>query len=216
LGASGPTPLGHSSDNQREASIDDQIRLCVAFTEREGWTHVDTYRDAALSGASTLRPSYQRLLEDARTGKFDVLVAEGLDRLSRDQADTAMLFKLLSFAGVRMVTLSEGEIRELHVGLMGTMNGRGPLGSGEEEAVLYPGERGSEPGSRDAVLGAAPGPNSSSPACSFAALAAAGSPRSGATISPVRALAAAVHALTARVFAEPSWSALSWKASRRA
>ena len=39
-----------------------------------------------------------------------------LDRLSRDQEDTAGLYKRLRFAGVEMVTLPEGEISELHVG----------------------------------------------------------------------------------------------------
>ena len=43
-------------------------------------------------------------------------------RLSRDQEDVAALHKRLRFAGIRMVTLSEGEISELHVGLKGTMN----------------------------------------------------------------------------------------------
>src|SRR5687767_8639517 len=38
------------------------------------------------------------------------------------QADTATLYKLLSYAGVRIVTVSEGEISELRVGLKGTMN----------------------------------------------------------------------------------------------
>ena len=42
--------------------------------------------------------------------------------MSRDQADVATLFKHLRFAGVQIVTLSEGEISELHVGLKGTMN----------------------------------------------------------------------------------------------
>ena len=51
-----------------------------------------------------------------------MLVAEGLDRLSRDQEHTASLFKQLAFAGVRLVTVAEGEIGELHVGLKGTMN----------------------------------------------------------------------------------------------
>lgn len=55
-------------------------------------------------------------------GKFDILVAEALDRLSRDQADVATIYKRLSFAGVKIVTLAEGEITELHVGLKGTMN----------------------------------------------------------------------------------------------
>jgi DNA invertase Pin-like site-specific DNA recombinase len=82
----------------------------------------NVYTDRALSGASILRPAYQSLLEDARLGQFDVVVAEALDRLSRDQEDVAGLFKRLCFAGVRLVTLAEGEITELHVGLKGTMN----------------------------------------------------------------------------------------------
>ena len=112
----------YSSDNQREASIEDQLRLCKERLVREGWELVQVYRDAALSGASTLRPGYQALLESAREAAFDVVVAEALDRLSRDQEDVAGLFKRLKFAGIRLVTLAEGEISELHVGLKGTMN----------------------------------------------------------------------------------------------
>ena len=112
----------YSSDNQREASIDDQVRICSEFVSRQGWSPQTVYSDHALSGATTLRPGYQRLLEDARAGRYDVLVAESLDRLSRDQADVATLYKLLSFCGVRIVTIAEGEISELHVGLKGTMN----------------------------------------------------------------------------------------------
>ena len=82
----------------------------------------EVYSDHAISGATTLRPGYQKMLEDARAGRFEVLVAEALDRLSRDQENIAGLFKQLSFAGVRLITLSEGEIGELHVGLKGTMN----------------------------------------------------------------------------------------------
>src|SRR5882724_9729589 len=112
----------YSTDLQREASIDDQLRVCRQRIKREGWELVATYSDAASSGASRLRPGYQKLLEDARAGAFDVVVAEALDRLSRDQEDVAALYKRLSFAGIKMVTLAEGEISELHVGLKGTMN----------------------------------------------------------------------------------------------
>ena len=112
----------YSTDAQRAASIDDQIRLCKERLAPEGWQLVQVYRDAAMSGASDLRPGYQALLEGAREAEFDVVVAEALDRLSRDQADVATLFKRLRFAGIRLVTLAEGEISELHVGLKGTMN----------------------------------------------------------------------------------------------
>jgi DNA invertase Pin-like site-specific DNA recombinase len=112
----------YSSDNQREASIEDQVRTCRAFIEDKGWTLASVYTDAAISGATVLRPGYQKLLEDARKGGFEVVVAEALDRLSRDQEDVAGLYKQLSFAGVKLVTVTEGEINELHVGLKGTMN----------------------------------------------------------------------------------------------
>src|SRR5262249_36582343 len=55
-------------------------------------------------------------------GECDVVIAEALDRLSRDQEDVASLYKSLDFAGVKIVTHAEGEINELHVGLKGTMN----------------------------------------------------------------------------------------------
>ena len=111
-----------SSQMQRDASIEDQERLCRERADREGWTIVARFADRAMSGASMLRPGLQALLEEAAAGLIDVVLAEALDRLSRDQADVAMLYKRLSFEGVQIVTLSEGEISELHVGLKGTMN----------------------------------------------------------------------------------------------
>ena len=45
-----------------------------------------------------------------------------LDRISRDQEDVAGIYKRLTFSGVTLVTMSEGEIGALHVGLKGTMN----------------------------------------------------------------------------------------------
>jgi DNA invertase Pin-like site-specific DNA recombinase len=112
----------YSSDLQRDASIEDQVRVCRARVDAEGWEFTGTYTDHAISGASRFRPGYQKLLEDARAGLFEVVIAEALDRLSRDQEDIAGLHKRLSFAGVKIVTVSEGEITELHVGLKGTMN----------------------------------------------------------------------------------------------
>ena len=111
-----------SSEGQREASIEDQVRSCLKLVENRGWEASGIYSDRALSGATTLRPDYQRLLADARNRVFDLVVAEGLDRLSRDQEATAGLYKLLSFLGIGIVTRAEGEISELHVGLKGTMN----------------------------------------------------------------------------------------------
>jgi len=112
----------YSSDNQRDASIGDQLRVCRAFTERHGWTICDEYTDHAVSGATLLRAGFQALMRDALNRRFDVVLAESLDRFSRDQEDTAGLFKRLTFAGVNIVTLAEGDITHLHIGFKGTMN----------------------------------------------------------------------------------------------
>ncbi len=68
----------HSSQNQREASIEDQVRLCREFIRAQGWSYLHAYTDRAISGASPIRAGYQKLLEDARAGEFDVVVAEAL------------------------------------------------------------------------------------------------------------------------------------------
>src|SRR3546814_5340528 len=75
----------YSSDNQREASVEDQLRLCRQHAEREGWTVVESYHDRAISGASLIRPGIQVLMQDAQRGGFDIVLAEELDRISRDQ-----------------------------------------------------------------------------------------------------------------------------------
>ncbi len=111
----------YSSDQQRDASIEDQIRLCQERAAREGWRVRQCYTDHAISGASLIRPGVQALLQDAYAGQFEIILAESIDRLSRDQEDIAGIYKRLRFADVRLVTLSEGDVSELHVGLKGTM-----------------------------------------------------------------------------------------------
>ncbi len=111
----------YSSDQQRDASIEDQIRLCQERAAREGWRVRQCYTDHAISGASLIRPGVQALLRDAYAGQFEIILAESIDRLSRDQEDIAGIYKRLRFVDVRLVTLSEGDVSELHVGLKGTM-----------------------------------------------------------------------------------------------
>lgn len=112
-----------SSDNQSEASIEDQIRICTEHAKREGWHLTETYADYAISGAFILnRPGMRNVIRDARSGEYDIVLAEALDRFSRDQEDTAAFYKRMQFCGIKVFTLSEGEITSLHVGLKGTMN----------------------------------------------------------------------------------------------
>lgn len=112
----------YSSDLQKASSIEGQIRVCRERAEREGWTMVGVYTDYTVTGAFMNRAGIQQLRQDLAAGKFDVILAEALDRLSRDQEDVAGFYKRAQFAGVRIFTLTEGEITSLHIGLKGTMN----------------------------------------------------------------------------------------------
>ena len=112
----------YSSDRQSEHSIEDQLRICRAKAEREGWQIVQTFRDAAISGTTMLRPGYQALQAAMRGGEVDIILAEALDRFSRDQEHVAAFYKLAIYNRIRLVTLSEGEVSVLHIGLKGTMN----------------------------------------------------------------------------------------------
>jgi site-specific DNA recombinase len=112
----------YSSDLQSDSSVQDQVRLCGELAKSRAWEVVDCYTDAGLSGASLMRPGIQELIANALAGKFDIVLAEALDRISRDQEDIAGVYKRMEFADVEIVTLSEGPISSLHIGLKGTMN----------------------------------------------------------------------------------------------
>jgi site-specific DNA recombinase len=111
----------YSSDHQREASIEDQLEVCRRYVERQGWKIVEVYADQALSGASRFRPAFQQMLADAEQRRFDVVVVEALDRLSRKLADVADLHDRLSFLRIGLHTVATGEITPMHVGMLGTM-----------------------------------------------------------------------------------------------
>jgi DNA invertase Pin-like site-specific DNA recombinase len=81
----------------------------------------EVHSDAAISGAVRQRPGYRALLESMRAGRVEVVLAESLDRISRDQEHVAAFYKHAEFYDVRVVTASEGEIGMLQVGLKGTM-----------------------------------------------------------------------------------------------
>ena len=113
----------YSSFSQNPRSIEDQIALCRKRIEENGDMVVATFSDRALSGAGTQwRDGLARLMAAAERGEFDVVWAEALDRLSRDQADTIQIYKRLAFHEIELFTHEEGEITSMHVGLKGIIN----------------------------------------------------------------------------------------------
>ncbi len=111
-----------STDMQRDASIDDQVRTCRDYATRQGLEVIEIFSDKAMSGASLMRSGIQNLLRSAAKGQFDIVISEALDRLSRNQADIASVYQKLEFQSVAIETVSEGSISEMHIGLKGTMN----------------------------------------------------------------------------------------------
>lgn len=109
-----------STDLQNERSTEDQLDLCRSYAEREGFLVVGTYQDKARSGASMLgRDGLYNLLQDAQAKKFDVIIVEALDRLSRDMEDLAGIHKRLQYLGIELRAVHEGIANTLMVGLRG-------------------------------------------------------------------------------------------------
>ena len=113
----------YSTDKQERASIAVQNENMRAFIVRQGWTEVGAYADEAITGAViALRPGVKALLASVERGEVNFVLADELDRLSRSQSQTAIIFERCQFLGVRLHTIAEGEITRLNVGLKGTMN----------------------------------------------------------------------------------------------
>lgn len=109
----------YSTDMQKESSLIDQEREAREYAERQGWKVVGVYADAAMSGGSSNRPDFERLKADANADRFDVVLSESIDRLSRNLVVTASLHEELSFLGVRLFTIHQGEINQMLVAMMG-------------------------------------------------------------------------------------------------
>lgn len=101
-----------SSDNQRDASIDDQVHRCREFVRERGGAVPNTlvFTDRAISGQSMDRPAFNKLraLVTATPSGVDVIVAENVDRLGRDEADLHPFRRECTFAGVRLWSVGDG------------------------------------------------------------------------------------------------------------
>jgi site-specific DNA recombinase len=97
----------YSSDNQREESIEGQLRECKEFAEKNGITIVATYIDRALSAKTDNRPEFQRMIKDSAKHVFDVVLVWKLDRFARNRYDSAHNKALLRKNGVKVISATE-------------------------------------------------------------------------------------------------------------
>ncbi len=97
--------------DQEFNSLDAQYDAASAYIKSQahaGWTLIRSrYDDGGYSGGSTDRPDLQRLLDDIRARKLDVIVVYKVDRLTRSLADFAKLVELFDAHGVSFVSVTQ-------------------------------------------------------------------------------------------------------------
>ncbi len=97
----------YSSQNQREESIEGQLRVCKAFAEQNNLTVVNEYIDRALSGTSAKRPAFQQMISDSSKKQFQVVLIYKIDRFARNTYDSAIYEHKLEENGVKVVSATE-------------------------------------------------------------------------------------------------------------
>ena len=97
----------YSSDNQREESIEGQIRECTAYAEKNGITIVKHYIDRAISAKTDNRPEFQQMIKDSDKKLFGIVLVWKLDRFARNRYDSARYKTQLKKNGVKLMSATE-------------------------------------------------------------------------------------------------------------
>ena len=107
----------YSSDNQREESIEGQLRECQAFAEKNDITILNTYIDRAFSAKTDNRPEFQHMIADSQKKLFDVVLVWKFDRFARNRLDSLLYKQLLRQNNVQLLSATE-PIMNSSVGIM--------------------------------------------------------------------------------------------------
>lgn len=97
----------YSSDNQREESIDAQIRAIKDFAQKQGFEIVKVYVNEAKSATTADRPNFLQMIKDSSLGWFEVVMVHKLDRFARNRYDSAFYKRKLKENGVRLISVLE-------------------------------------------------------------------------------------------------------------
>lgn len=97
----------YSSDNQREESIDAQVRAINEYASRNGYQIIREYRDEAKSATTDNRPQFLKMIKDAATMNFKFVIVHKLDRFARDRYDSIHYRHELKKHGVQLLSVLE-------------------------------------------------------------------------------------------------------------
>lgn len=97
----------YSSDNQREESIEGQLRECKEYAKNNDIQIVDSYIDRALSARTDNQPAFQQMIKDSTKNNFEVVIVWKLDRFARNRYDSANYKAKLRKNGVKVISATE-------------------------------------------------------------------------------------------------------------
>ncbi len=94
-----------SQDDSKNPSLSplNQEKICRSYAKERGDEIIEVYKDIK-TGTNLNRPSFQRLMRDARDGKFKRIYCKTWDRISRDIADMENTIKELSGLGIIVIS----------------------------------------------------------------------------------------------------------------
>lgn len=97
----------YSSDNQRDESLEAQLRAIEDYCKRNNYHLVKVYEDRAKTATTDKRPGFLQMIEDSAKGLFSLAIIHKLDRFSRDKFDSAYYKRILKKNRVRLLSVLE-------------------------------------------------------------------------------------------------------------
>lgn len=88
-------------------SVENQVQLCKEFCLNHNIELYDIYEDEGFSGGNVKRPEYQRMLKDAKSKKFNIILSYRLDRISRNISDFSNLITELNDLNIGFISIRE-------------------------------------------------------------------------------------------------------------
>jgi len=97
----------YSSHNQKDASIEQQVEACMKKAGHEKLEVVEVYADRAKSGKTDKRPNFQKMMQDAGTGKFRYVIAWKSNRMGRNMLQAMVNAEILREHGIKCLYVEE-------------------------------------------------------------------------------------------------------------
>ena len=96
-----------SSNNQREESIDAQVRAITEYANKNGYVIVKSYIDEAFSATTDQRPAFLEMIKECEDDIFDVILIHKLDRFARNRYDSAIYKRMIQDNDIRLISVLE-------------------------------------------------------------------------------------------------------------